>query len=363
MTPRHLAWYITAHGYGHGVRSCDILSALHRLAPHIRITVCTNLDEVFLASRMHGVPFTRRPVTLDSGMVQIDSVRVDLPASYDRIAAIVADWDAKTASEKQWMQAAGVDMVVADIPAIPFEAAAGLGIPSLGISNFTWSWIYGEFVEHDPRWAPIIARFEQAYRMADGLLRLPFSEPMSIFSRQTSVGVVARPGVSQRHRIAEKCAVDPQKTWVLLSFSDLEWSDAALERLREYHDAHEFFTLLPLHWKRPWIHAIDRREFRVPDVFASVDAVLSKPGFGVLSDCVANDKPLIHVEREHFREYPVLVEAIQKHLRHVFLPAERLYRADLGDALNALPRLMPAPHPLTLGGDDDCARHILRTIS
>ena len=28
MKNRHIAYYVTAHGYGHGVRSCDILGAL-----------------------------------------------------------------------------------------------------------------------------------------------------------------------------------------------------------------------------------------------------------------------------------------------------------------------------------------------
>ena len=37
MKRRHIAYYVTAHGYGHGVRSCDILAALLAAHPAAKI--------------------------------------------------------------------------------------------------------------------------------------------------------------------------------------------------------------------------------------------------------------------------------------------------------------------------------------
>ena len=51
MKKRHIAYYVTAHGYGHGVRSCDVLGALLTAHPSVKITVTTDLPETFLRSR------------------------------------------------------------------------------------------------------------------------------------------------------------------------------------------------------------------------------------------------------------------------------------------------------------------------
>ena len=69
------------------------------------------------------------------------------------------------------------------------------------------------------------------------------------------------------------------------------------------------------------------------DILASMDAVISKPGFGILSDCIANRKPLIYADRSDFREYPILVDAIRKYIKHVHIPAAELYRGNLEESL------------------------------
>jgi len=97
----HMAYYVTAHGYGHGVRSCDILTALLARHPHIRVTVTTDLPEAFLRSRLQGADgrLRVRPGAFDVGMVQKDSIRVDVDATLDealeRVGALVGarlDW-------------------------------------------------------------------------------------------------------------------------------------------------------------------------------------------------------------------------------------------------------------------------------
>ena len=49
-----IAYYITAHGYGHGTRSGDVLRALHRLCPEQPVIVITDLSRDFLNSRLAG---------------------------------------------------------------------------------------------------------------------------------------------------------------------------------------------------------------------------------------------------------------------------------------------------------------------
>jgi L-arabinokinase len=358
---KSIAYYITAHGYGHGVRSCDVIRALLREAPEIRLQVVSDLPVDFLNSRLDLPMDAYRAGSFDVGMVQLDSIRVDVPETLNRVRSLVRRRSTLIESERNYLREKEVDLVVCDIPSFPMEAARAEGLPVVAVGNFAWDWIYEEFVAQDPAWSGVVEAFQEGYAGADVLLRLPFAEPMKIFSRQEDVPLVASRGVGRRDEIAEAYHRDAGKAWVLLSFTTLDWDAralAAVERLDDY----EFFTVLPLAWPGRNFCAVDRHRFSFSDVIASCDLVVSKPGYGILSECVVNDKPLIYAERENFREYPVLEKAIKKHLRHVHIPSEDLYRGALTKYLSAAGSCPPAPEPLATGGDVIAARRILSFI-
>lgn len=346
-----LAYYISAHGYGHGVRSCDILRALAVHHPHLDLLVVTDLPEAFLRSRLPPqASIYRRKAAFDVGMVQVDSVRVDLPATLEAILKLYAYREAIVGGEAEFLRRQEVSLVVADIPALPLEAAAAAGVPRVAVGNFGWDWIYEEFVEQDERWADVAKQIAEGYRCAELLYRLPFAEPMSAFARQRDVPLLASPGRARRDDLAALTGADGGKQWALLSFTSLGWDEAALDRVERLVDW-EFFTVLPLGWKRKNLHPVERLQVPYADVMASVDAVITKPGYGVLSEAVVNDKPLIYCERTDFREYHVLVECVHRYLRGVHLPSADLYRGDLAAALAAVSGLPAPPQQLRAGGD------------
>ena len=353
-----IAYYVTAHGYGHGARSCDILRALLDAAPGRPIHVISDLPPDFFHDRLPAGAWTRRAGSFDVGMVQVDSIRVDVSATLARCQALLARAAALQAREEEFLRANEVGVVVSDIPAIPLAAARGLGIPALAVGNFAWDWIYEDFLPRDAAWRPVIEHFRAGYGQCDLLLRLPFAEPMVAFPRRVELGLPTRPGRSRRAELAAMTGADPGKTWILLSFTALDWDDEALARVAALRDW-EFFTLQPLHWRGANIRAVDRRRVPYADVLASADAVLTKPGFGVLADCAASRKPIIYVERTEFREYPVLEAALKRCLQHVHLPARLLYAGDLRAALEAIPHAEPPRESVPAGGDVEAARLIL----
>ena len=86
---KKIAYYITAHGYGHGTRSCDILNALHTAAPAVEIIVKTDLPLAFMQSRL-TFPVKIIPSAFDVGLIQKDSIHVDLEASIEAVEALYA---------------------------------------------------------------------------------------------------------------------------------------------------------------------------------------------------------------------------------------------------------------------------------
>ena len=57
------------------------------------------------------------------------------------------------------------------------------------------------------------------------------------------------------------------------------------------------------------------RGYRYEDLVRAVDVVVTKPGYGIISECLANDTALLYTSRGDFREYQVLVDAMPTFLR------------------------------------------------
>lgn len=352
-----IAYYISAHGYGHGVRSTDILRALAAARPDAGFVAVTDLPEAFLVNRLPGVPVSFRAGAFDVGMVQLDSIRVDVEATYRRVEALYAQRDTLMDREARFLEEEGIALVVADIPAMPLEAARRAGIPAIAVGNFSWNWIYEEFAERDERWLTLVDRIAAGYGCSDLLLRLPFCEEMAAFPRKEDIPLVASPGVARRDELARLTGAAAEKKWVLLSFTSLDWDERALARVEEL-EGYEFFTVHPLEWNRRNIHAVRREQVLFSDVLASVDVVVSKPGFGLLSECVVNRKPLVYADRTDFREYAVLVREMPRYLKCRHIPTERLYAGDLGGSLESIARQPEPAEELEAGGASVAARRI-----
>ena len=64
---------------------------------------------------------------------------------------------------------------------------------------------------------------------------------------------------------------------------------------------------------------------RYEDLVAAADVVMTKPGYGIVADCIANGTAMIYTSRGRFAEYDCLVRGIEAHLPHAFISNEDLY--------------------------------------
>ena len=357
---KKIAYYITAHGYGHGTRSCDIINALHIAAPEIEILVKTDLPLAFMQSRLPSAIRILRGA-FDTGLIQKDSIQVNLKASLLAVEELYSHEEDLIAQEIDFIKSENIALVVADIPAIPLEAARRAKVFAIATGNFGWDWIYSDFVQYDPRWQTYVEKFRNTYRQTDLLLRQPFAESMVAFPNQINLPLLAKPGTNRREEIAELTDTGSGKKWVLLSFTTLNLDAQALEQIAALDD-YLFFSINPLEWKDSSIHCIDRSAISFADALASVDIVVTKPGFGIVSECIANNKPIVYADRKNFLEYPILVEGIKRYCRNAFIPASDLYSGNLASALSAI-ESAPAPtETMPQGGAEIAAKKILEQI-
>ena len=91
---------------------------------------------------------------------------------------------------------------------------------------------------------------------------------------------------------------------------------------------------------------------------AAADVVVTKPGYGIVSDAIACRTRMVYTERGDFPEYPILVEEMVR-----WLPAEHVSNEDLlaGRLRPALEAVLARPFPDAppLDGADVAARVLL----
>ncbi len=302
-----------------------------------------------------------RKVRLDIGLCQFDSIRYDLEKTMLKLERLLSVAGEMIEREKQFLLSEKVKLVISDIPFLPFDAANECGLRSIGIGNFTWDWIYRDYADSDPRWKGIVARIQSSYKKGYLFLRLPMYGDCSVFPKIEDVSLVARKSRRTREQIRLLLGLCGEEKMVLVSFSSLELDKAALDRLRKISGV-TFFYKNPTKFPLSGARSLDGEDVSYVDAVAASDAVITKPGYGIVSDCLAHGTPILYTDRGRFPEYEILVETIRRELTCSYIAREDFLAGDWQEPIReilALPRKQPA---IKMDGADQCARKILEFL-
>jgi L-arabinokinase len=105
------------------------------------------------------------------------------------------------------------------------------------------------------------------------------------------------------------------------------------------------------------------RGLRYEDLVRAVDVVISKPGYGIISDCIASGTAVLYTSRGRFPEYEVLVREMPRFLkcRHIGMQDFREGRWEA--SLDAVAAMAPPPDGPRTDGAQVVARLILQTLA
>jgi L-arabinokinase len=109
-------------------------------------------------------------------------------------------------------------------------------------------------------------------------------------------------------------------------------------------------------------HGLYRDGLRYEDLVAAVDVVLTKPGYGIIAECVANDTALVYTSRGHFVEYDVLVREMPRWLRCGFISNDDLLAGQWQTVLDATLAQAAPPETIGVDGAERAARLILNAM-
>jgi hypothetical protein len=341
-----IVFYISGHGWGHASRSLELLNAIGRQAPAARVVVRTAVDRRLFSSAGPNVDV--QTIETDTGIVQIDSLRLDEDATARRAAVFYGDFDSRVAAEAALLRRVKAAMVVGDIPPLAFAAAAHAGVPSVAVGNFTWDWIYDSYPAF-ARFAPdVLPLIRGAYESTTLALRLPLHggfAPMAGALRD--IPFIARRSDRDVGDTRRLMGIAGDRPVALASFGghglDLPY--------RQIGRASGLTVLAPSDGLPDGL--------RYEDLVAAADVVVSKPGYGIVSECVANQTPLLYAPRGRFVEYDMLVAEMPRVLRCRYISREDLLEGRWADAVAALLAQPAPPDRPRVDGADVAAREIM----
>lgn len=325
--------YISGHGYGHLVRSGELFS---ELASRQALTL-----EVVTDGPWKLWPRELRPISswreqpCDVGVVQKGEFSVDRQATFERLRRWRHRYRDLVEAEAARLRS-HADVVFGDLPPLAFDAAALAQIPSVGMANFSWDWIYEQMGFFED--ANAAAR---AYACADMLIELSPGAPMRAFAHRVDGGLLGRRASASRAALGQAVGAKPSQAVILVSlrsswtrsFSFPATGDEVLYLFDGEHADHPCARMVPDGW-------------RYVDVVGASDAVVTKPGYGIIGDCSANGVRMLYALPDGFPEHRVLHAWLRKRPGCSEISAQQLetgrWREDLYALLEASP---PAPEP------------------
>jgi hypothetical protein len=338
-----LAVYVSGHGFGHSTRTAEVLRVLRERAPQLAIAVRTTAP-AFLFEGVIAPPLEVRRVAGDVGLVQRNALEIDEPGTAEAWLQFTADWDARVEREARWLDEAKARLVLGDIPPLAFAAAARAGVPSIALGNFSWDWIYRHIARRVPALEAAAEWASVAYREAELLLRLPFAGDLSVFRAVRDVPLVARRPRLDRAEARRLLRLSARPA-VLLSFGGIgapALDAAGYGRLADYdflRSGAEPAAALPANTRIVSGDELAAAGVGYPDLVGAVDVVVTKPGYGIVSDCIGARTRLVYTDRGDFPEYPILVAGMGEYLPAVFAANDAVRAGRLEDPLGSVLRL------------------------
>ncbi|WP_346344005.1 hypothetical protein [Magnetospirillum sulfuroxidans] len=351
----HLWLALSPHGFGHAAMTASVITEVQRRRPDLRLTIQTGVDARFLHSRYRD--FKHIDHIADFGFRMVSATGIDLEASARDYAALMTRYADAVADNALMMAAERPDLVVSNVAFVPLAAAARLGIASLALSSLNWADMYRHYLGDRPEAAEVLDRLYAAYHSAEMFLHCTPGQAMSLKNLR-SIGPIANVGHRQAQKLRENLGQGMDVRIGLVAFGGID------------HDMHmgRWPELPGWLWlssqdglERPDIVPWQRGGLSFTDLIASVEVVVTKPGYGTFTEAGMVGAPVLYTARPDWPESPHLDHWLAAHTQCLMTEANSLVDGALPSLLHTLFSL-PRQQVATPDGVTQAAEIILSRL-
>jgi len=338
-----VAYFVSAHGFGHAARAAAVIEALVTALPGLRLEVFTTVPEWFFAESL-SAPFAYHRLEVDVGLEQRTALAPDLEATVRRLERFLPFAPATLDPLARTLETLNCRAVVCDVSPLGLAAARRAAVPAVLVENFTWDWIYDGYAEQCRPLATFADLLRSLFSLADlHLQTTPVCRPCA--GARTTAPVSRKPRTAPED-VRRLLGVPRSAPLVLLTMGGIPWQHGSLVELERHP---ELFFVVP--------GAADRVErrgrlvalphhspFFHPDLVRASDAVVGKLGYSTLAEVLDAGCALGFIPRPGFPESPLLARFAKAEMPALALEADTLetgaWRASLTTLLT-LPRRPP----------------------
>lgn len=329
----HLWLALSPHGYGHTAMTAPVIAEIQRRIPSLRLTIQTRVDPDFLRSRYRH--FSHVDHIADFGFRMVSATGIDLEASARQYLHLVNRFDAEVADNAARMTVDRPHLVLSNVAFIPLAAAARLGVPALALSSLNWADMYAHYLGHRPEAPRVLEKLLTAYHSAQAFLRCTPGQVMSL-SNQVQIGPIAHIGQDRHAEMRANLGLDSADRVGLIAFGgidhDLDLSSwPALPGWSWLVVSEDCVRADMAHWHRSGLN--------FSDLIASVDVVVTKPGYGTFTEAGMVGTPVLYTIRPDWPESPHLDDWLARHTQALATTSEAL----TGNLENLLHKLFSLP--------------------
>jgi hypothetical protein len=217
------------------------------------------------------------------------------------------------------MHALQPDLLFANVPYKSMAAAHVAGIPAVAMCCLNWADIYRHYAPHDAESQVIHAQMLAAYNSAKVFLKVQPTMPMPGLRNAVEIAPIAQLGVGAS-LLANAGIASKLAPTIEMRQSEIKWVLVAMGGIDYRLPMEQWPQIAGVRWLIPQVWNIQRDDMialeslgmSFSDILASVDAVLTKPGYGTFAEAAGSGVPVLYVSRGEWPEQPYLVQWLQQ---------------------------------------------------
>jgi len=332
---KRIAYFISPHGYGHAARAAAVMQAVSEISAAVHFDIFTTVPAWFFEDSL-SVRFSYHSLLTDIGLIQKTAFQADLDQTLRKLADFLP-FDLplieKTAAKVKKENCA---LIICDISPMGIAVGKRAGIRSVLVENFTWDWLYQQYVDMDGRFNGHIDYLKSLFSAADYHIA---TEPVCCPGpTDLTAAPVSRKSKNPPDRIRNRLGLPPASKMVLITTGGISQGYGFWERLKKMRDIR---FVLPgagpkMAIRNNLIILPARSDFYHPDLVNASDAVVGKVGYSTLAEVYHAGVPFGYAVRSNFRESGPLAAFIARQMDGIFLDEAEFNAGAWTDKLHIL---------------------------
>jgi UDP-N-acetylglucosamine:LPS N-acetylglucosamine transferase len=332
---KRLAYFISPHGYGHAARAAAVMQAVSEMVDKVHFDIFTTVPFWFFQDSL-SVPFTYHKLLTDIGLVQKTAFQADLDETLCKLAEFLPFQPLLIEKIAATVERANCVLIICDISPMGIAVGKQAGIPTMLVENFTWDWLYQQYVDVATRFNGHIDYLKTLFAEAHYHIKTePYCSPDQV---DLTVAPASRKIKNPPESIRKQLGLPAASKMVLITAGGIGQHYSFLDRLKKLR--HIKFILpgagLQMTIRDNLIILPPRSDFYHPDLVNASDAVVGKVGYSTLAEVYHAGVPFGYAVRSNFRESEPMAAFIDSEMNGISVDESEFSTGAWADKLNDL---------------------------